>query len=210
MRNSTFILALGLMLLYSGCQSHAPRQQTSERKNVTPKEIETIESRLGDFKTKREINDLRAALNLLLTVSPSETAPAAVRTFDLEKTKAWFHWFELSDAAKDKSFNPKKLPLLNMTVPGSDEYPSGISPKVVRESDLRQKYEEALAENRRYALEFGFQYQLRSLDERADDGIQTFLHKAASSAPELRSKIQDLLNSSNLSIERKQQFKSLL
>jgi hypothetical protein len=102
-----------------------------------------------------------------------------------ERIKMLLHlWRRLQDNI-DRTFDcsrPENRPLSNVPVPGGS-YLVGVSPKDVKEPEIRAKYEEAISLNRLKAQKCSLQNQLQKLDKTLPGFVESFLIQMYSVPP---------------------------
>lgn len=101
-----------------------------------------------------------------------------------ERIKMLLHlWRRLQDNI-DRTFDcsrPENRPVSNVPVPGP--YLPGVSPKDIKEPEIRAKYEETIRINRLKAQKCSFQNQLQKLDKTLPGFVESFLIQMYSVAP---------------------------
>ncbi len=76
-----------------------------------------------------------------------------------------FHLWRRIEQTLDPSWDPADVAYMNLPVPGGN-YFSGVAPEVIKEPEIRSRYEAALEANRKKAERNNLQYSIRRLQSR--------------------------------------------
>jgi hypothetical protein len=167
---------------------------------------ETTEAaaKLAEFEKTKDVEMLRAAMNLLGRVDlPAESDPVKRLALRKDAVQVWLALFAEIDRNYDPKFDPHQEFYVKITPPpsGGVALPPGAPPDLIKDPRARKQYEAEIKENDRKALTYNVQTKLRRLDDLAMPNCERFLHVAYSSAPpdqnELSEAIQKLIKSSS-------------
>jgi hypothetical protein len=92
----------------------------------------------------------------------------------------------------DPKFDPADVPLLNVPVPDSD-LPPGVAEEHVQAPALRQRYAQAVAQNRAHAEQYAGQVEVRGLLSRYQPVAQRFLVASYARDPDRTKELDELL-----------------
>jgi hypothetical protein len=154
---------------------------------------------LGDWRRQDELAVKYARLGLRhATVLPPEAelrrlehvvaVPAKERR---EVARRWLSALGRLERQIDPKFDPADVPLLNVPVPG-DGLPPGVAVEHVRDPVVRQRYAQAVSENRAHAERYTGQVEVRGLLSRYQPVAQRFLVASYAQGPD-RTKELDML-----------------
>lgn len=188
------ITAIGLVL--TGASGEAGEQQSM--KKLTVKELE-VHSKdiLNDLKAFKEREDIQALTKAIAALKALESyeRPDANEWASVRKSQAelWVRAIQMIDAKSDRDFNFDDVPEMNIAAPGP--YPSGISPASIKEPELREQYEQAIAANKRKANKYLFQHELKAIKSGIFKEAKEYLVALYAAFPEAVGELKDILQS---------------
>jgi hypothetical protein len=103
----------------------------------------------------------------------------------------WLEYCEVLSEFFDPEFRFEELPFANIAA--GDRYSAGVAPESIKEPEIRKDYEERLAKNAQYALEFRFQHKLKNLLPQTLEESREFFIKAYSHIPRADEELVELL-----------------
>ncbi|QDT14427.1 hypothetical protein [Alienimonas californiensis] len=124
--------------------------------------VESIEKRLAAPPWPATVR-LRALLDDLMTIaSAARTDPDGSGVEPIHTFRLMVRFRALLEGQFEPDPAPDRMVFMNMAPPGW-KYPSGITPDAIKEDEIREAYEAALAENSRLAKFRNRQAELRQL-----------------------------------------------
>lgn len=150
---------------------------------------------------QNEEMSLRTETGLLLCMpgqTQSSKSPIPVEVWiaqRVEETKLWLHALQRLNKEIDPNFNLSRryLPYINPP-PGYENFPSPVSPEVIKDPQVRAKYAAALAENVHKSEEYAKQRYLRDLHQLFTPFVEKYLTEAYSTPPYNTEELTQYLN----------------
>lgn len=137
---------------------------------------------IGDFRKTGSIEDLDCAITSLRSLSFSSASRAEWNKPNDEVARLWLRLFSAVDstlAAKATNLRMPKLRVLAFTddartIPAG--YPAGVSAPEIKKPDIRKRYEEDVAKNKRLLESSNSYYRIKYLDGKAHAYFQTWAY----------------------------------
>jgi hypothetical protein len=98
-------------------------------------------------------------------------------------TERWLHAWHRLDNAIDPTWDPNDLPMLNVAPPEGVSGFAGMPPELIKDADLRAKYEEAIERNKEKIRMRNEQLKLRSIKRQYFQIVKKYLTETYSIPP---------------------------
>lgn len=105
---------------------------------------------------------------------------------------SWLSFYKSMADVVDENFDFNNMPFSNIA-PNGGPYPAGIAPENIQEPEIRKDYEERLAKNAKYALEYRLQRKLKKITSLSSVEINAFIIKSYHQAPRADIELVQLL-----------------
>lgn len=123
--------------------------------------------------------------------------------------KLWLHALRRLETEKDEKFDPKDLPVLNVTPPeGARVRFSGMSPESIEDPKLRAEYEKAIEANAKKIVYYNKQYRLRQDEDFILKNAVKYISKFYSRQPVNSEELEGLLNEFKIAEDIKKSIKT--
>lgn len=119
---------------------------------------------------------LSVAEEVAFALRLTEPAPTTARKQELsheQRTGLWLRACRRLRAAIDPAFDPLDRPLLTVAPPVATGLPAGVVPRAIGDEQLREIYEHNIEKNRRKAVHFREQHELRRAEAKLRAALRT-------------------------------------
>jgi hypothetical protein len=160
-------------------------------------QIDNAKAELAQYASQKEPEQLENAIRNLEHADLLEAVTAPERlAMRLEAGRLWMSIFEAIEGAMDPAFDPEDRPLMSLTPPPARNhaYSSGVSPKAIREPEIRKTYEADLQKNKTKVETRRVQNRLRLLEDRAGESVERFIRRFYTIAQADRAALTELVD----------------
>jgi hypothetical protein len=204
------LVVLCVGLCKAGLVMNSSAQATASKPAHLVLAAQRVDGHIAEFRRARDPEELGrglAALNAI-DVGPEQSES---RDFVLGQL---CRVFQEVDANLDPNFDLRDPPLLNLAPAefGGLGYRAGIDPSVIKEPDVRRRYEEAVAKNRKKAEMFAFQVPLARVEKQCTEKFVSLTADRLATRPEgdRQRELTALLRSDLLSASRKVKLRAAI
>ena len=189
--------------------------QSGEDASVMTYQINRATSLLAEFERTKSFDQLKGAYMAEATLPEpgvDKTVPKAVAR--QERAKVMFSLLAvMGQNINTNIYGPNDRIAVDLVPPlptnGGPAYASGVDPPVIKDPEVRAKYEAAIQENEKKKARALFQTRLRNLDQIANIETERFLRHYYTTSKEDQSELENLMKQAKLSPARAQKLKAL-
>jgi hypothetical protein len=173
---------------------------------TTQNEIADADRTIQTFAASRSVGDLRNAVAELEKLSFGQNPGPDEMKPDERLAKLWLRLFSVVDSTMTNVSKGLKVPTTVVgpppSGPGEPSYPPGVSPSEIKDTVEREKYESAIAENKKRIEENTYYAEVRNINDKASAEFWTWSGPRYEKSAEARRKMLQDAKALGLSPER--------
>jgi len=147
---------------HAGCRLECPDSRCAK-----------AQEQLQKFAGSGDVADLMMGMKLIRQSSVTNANSRLLK----KKAELHLYAYQLLRDSQDTDFDVKDVPFGSITPPGG-KYRSGIAPEAIKETEIREAYEKAIADNEAKAKAYRSQYRLHRMERRVLEEAAASLCKA--------------------------------